>query len=89
MGDLVDILKDQEVQEMAIESISQDRLLKLIGDLPEKYRLVFNLYILDSYSHKDISRALSISEGTSKSNLSRAKKILQEKIKEYLKEELF
>ena len=52
-------------------------LLNLIQQLPDQYRLVFNLYVLDSYSHKEISKMLNISEGTSKSNLSRARKKLK------------
>jgi RNA polymerase sigma-70 factor (ECF subfamily) len=55
-------------------------LLKYIQELPQKYRLTFNMYVLDGYSHKEISEALGTSEGTSKSNLSRARMILQEKI---------
>jgi RNA polymerase sigma-70 factor (ECF subfamily) len=60
--------------------ISLGVLLKYIQELPKKYRLTFNLYVLDGYSHKEISEALGTSEGTSKSNLSRARMILQEKI---------
>jgi RNA polymerase sigma-70 factor (ECF subfamily) len=62
------------------EDLSLDFLLKIIQDLPERYRLVFNLYVLDGYSHKEISTMLGIAVGTSKSNLSRARLILKEKI---------
>lgn len=55
-------------------------LLNLIQELPDRYRLVFNLYVLDDYSHKEISKMLSISVGTSKSNLSRARQVLKKKI---------
>ncbi|HCE54328.1 MAG TPA: RNA polymerase subunit sigma-70, partial [Lutibacter sp.] len=51
------------------DEISLDFLLNLINDLPDRYRLVFNLYALDGYSHKEISEMLLIAEGTSKSNL--------------------
>lgn len=57
-----------------------DYLLALVQQLPDKYRLVFSLYELDDYSHKEIAAMLDISEGTSKSNLHRAKAILKEKI---------
>jgi RNA polymerase sigma-70 factor (ECF subfamily) len=60
--------------------ISLALLLKYVQELPQKYRLTFNMYVLDGYSHKEISEALGTSEGTSKSNLSRARIILQEKI---------
>lgn len=62
------------------EKINVDYLLKLIQELPDRYRLIFNLYVLDNYSHKEISELLNISEGTSKSNLSRARKILKDQI---------
>ena len=59
------------------KNLNIDFLLNLIQQLPDQYRLVFNLYVLDSYSHKEISKMLNISEGTSKSNLSRARKKLK------------
>lgn len=59
------------------KNLDIDFLLNLIQQLPDQYRLVFNLYVLDSYSHKEISKMLNISEGTSKSNLSRARKKLK------------
>ncbi|WP_190810482.1 RNA polymerase sigma factor [Flagellimonas sp. S3867] len=60
--------------------ISLATLLGYIQELPNKYRLTFNLYVLDGYSHKEISEMLGTSTGTSKSNLARAKMILREKI---------
>ncbi|MEO1009807.1 MAG: sigma-70 family RNA polymerase sigma factor [Bacteroidota bacterium] len=55
-------------------------LLRHIQELPNKYRLTFNLYVLDGHSHKEISKLLGTSTGTSKSNLARARTILKEKI---------
>ncbi|HNQ28024.1 MAG TPA: sigma factor-like helix-turn-helix DNA-binding protein, partial [Aquaticitalea sp.] len=52
---------------------------------PDKYRLVFNLYAMDDYSHKEISEMLDISIGTSKSNLARARQILKQKIEDHQK----
>ncbi|TXN37566.1 sigma-70 family RNA polymerase sigma factor [Flagellimonas hymeniacidonis] len=60
--------------------VSLSTLLGYIQELPNKYRLTFNLYVLDGYSHKEISEMLGTSTGTSKSNLARAKMILREKI---------
>jgi RNA polymerase sigma-70 factor (ECF subfamily) len=60
-----------------------DYLLNIIQSLPDRYRLVFNLYALDDYSHREIAEMLSISIGTSKSNLARARLILKDKIKHY------
>ena len=57
------------------------KLLSTIQQLPSRYRLIFNLYEMDGYTHKEIAKHLNISEGTSKSNLHRAKLILKEKIK--------
>lgn len=58
-------------------------LLRIIRELPPKYRMVFNLYAIEGYSHKEISRMVNISEGTSKSNLSRARVILQRRVGSY------
>ncbi|MEQ6124512.1 sigma-70 family RNA polymerase sigma factor [Pseudotenacibaculum sp. MALMAid0570] len=69
------------------EDIETDFLLNLVQQLPDRYRLVFNLYVLDRFSHKEIAEMLEISEGTSKSNLSRARAILQEKVIAYQKKQ--
>lgn len=55
-------------------------LLYIIRELPPKYRMVFSLYAIEGYSHREISQMLNISEGTSKSNLSRARIILQRRV---------
>ena len=68
---------DVEIDE---EEISLDYLLQIIQKLPDQYRIVFSLYVLDDYSHQEISEMLSISTGTTKSNLHRARLLLKEKI---------
>jgi len=77
-------IKDDNLEEVIINDkeidFPIDFLLSLIQELPHQYRLVFNLYELDEYTHKEIAAMLSISESTSKSNLHRAKLILKEKI---------
>jgi RNA polymerase sigma factor (sigma-70 family) len=55
-------------------------LLDIIRELPPKYRMVFNLFAIEGYSHKEIGKMVNISEGTSKSNLSRARAILQRRV---------
>ena len=80
-----DIQEDCEI-EIDDENISLDYLLKIIQELPDRYRLVFNLYIIDDYSHAEIAEMLSINIGTSKSNLSRARMILKEKIEQHKNE---
>mgnify|MGYP006077092669 FL=1 len=79
----------EEVVEVDFEDTHLDIgfLLKLVQELPDKYRLVFNLYVLDSYSHREISKMLNISEGTSKSNLSRARKKIKEKLEKHQQRE--
>ena len=72
-------IMDEEL-EIDSDGLSLDFLLQLIQELPNQYRLVFNLYELDDYSHKEIAEMLSISEGTSKSNLHKSKMILKNKI---------
>ncbi len=62
------------------DALSLDQLLHLIQELPDRYRMVFNLYVLDDYPHKEIASMLGITEGTSKSNLARARMILKEKV---------
>lgn len=74
-----DVPDDDEI-EIDDEDISLEYLLKIIQELPNQYRLVFNLYVLDGYSHQEIAEMLTINLGTSKSNLARAKMILREKI---------
>ncbi len=61
-------------------NINLDTLLGYIQELPNKYRLTFNMYVLDGYTHKEISELLGTSPGTSKSNLARARHILRERI---------
>ncbi|GGA77359.1 DNA-directed RNA polymerase sigma-70 factor [Flavobacterium palustre] len=69
-----------EEQEIDAFSIPQEKLLEFIQHLPDQYRLVFNLYFFEKMKHKEIADLLNISEGTSKSNLNRAKSNLQKKI---------
>lgn len=63
-----------------LDSLSANELIKIIGELSPSYRIVFNLYAIEGYSHKEIAEMLGISEGSSKSNLSRARQILQKKL---------
>ncbi len=77
------LVESEEEMEVDENSIDIDFLLNLIQKLPDRYRLVFNLYVLDDFSHKEIASLLEISEGTSKSNLSRARQILKQRIEEY------
>ena len=79
---IIDDLITDEEEDIELENTDYDLsyLLELIQELPSQYRLVFNLYVLDGYSHSEIAEMLTISVGTSKSNLSRAKQLLRKKI---------
>jgi RNA polymerase sigma factor (sigma-70 family) len=65
----------------AVDNLSEKDLLKIVSELSPGYRTVFNMYVVEGYGHKDIGDILGISEGTSKSQLARARMILQEKVK--------
>lgn len=67
-----------------IGEISAKEIMEIVQSLSPQYRLVFNLYAIEGFTHKEIGQKLNISEGTSKSNLSRARIILQSKIKELM-----
>ena len=73
------------IEEKEISKLKEEVLLKIIEKLSPKYRIVFNLYVLEGYSHKEIAKFLNISESTSKSNFFRAKQKLRKMIEEYLK----
>jgi RNA polymerase sigma-70 factor (ECF subfamily) len=80
---LLNSIDDQDFEEVEVEledGISVEFLMKIIQELPDRYRLVFNLTVFENYTHQEIADALGISVGTSKSNLSRAKLILKQKI---------
>jgi len=79
---MVDIDQAYEVELSAdqLSMMSQDEILELIKTLPVGYRTVFNLYAIEGYAHKEIAEMLGISIGTSKSQFSRAKAILKDKL---------
>lgn len=66
--------------EIEADDVSMEFLVRIIQELPDRYRMVFNLYAIDGFSHKEIAEMLGITTGTSKSNLARARIILKEKI---------
>ncbi len=70
----------------AIDNLAERDIISLIQELSPGYRTIFNLYVIEGYSHKEIAEQLGISEGTSKSQLARARSILQKKVAQYLSE---
>lgn len=73
-----------EDEDAAVEKVPPNILNRMIGRLPARYRMIVNLYVFEQLSHKDIGLQLGITEKTSISQLSRAKRLLAEMIKEYL-----
>ena len=73
--------KEEQTYEGALERLTAGDLIRLVQELSPRYRMVFNLYAIEGYTHKEISEMLGITVGTSKSNLARARGILQEKVK--------
>ena len=69
-----------------LDNLAERDIMELIQQLSPGYRTVFNMYVVEGYTHKEIGDMLGISEGTSKSQLSRAKVILQQMVKKYLEE---
>lgn len=67
-------------EENAIERMSAEEIMELVRQLTPAYRTVFNMYVIDGYNHREIAEQLGISEGTSKSNLSKARMKLQQMI---------
>ncbi|NND63760.1 MAG: sigma-70 family RNA polymerase sigma factor [Flavobacteriaceae bacterium] len=86
-----DISNEQQIEDTHVEventAVPLDYLLGIIQELPDRYRLVFNLYVLDGYTHKEIAEMLGISDGTSKSNLARARMILKTKVETFQNKE--
>jgi RNA polymerase sigma factor (sigma-70 family) len=82
MMNVVDIDEAYDVQQSVFDmsGLETKDLFKLIDKLSGGYRLVFNMYVIEGYSHKEIAKELGITEGASKSQLSRAKAILREKL---------
>ena len=70
-------------EDMIIENLSAENLLKILDTIPEGYRVVFNLYAIEGYTHKEIGEQLGVSENTSKSQYSRAKAHLRKLLIDY------
>ena len=80
-----DLVDDEE--EPGLEEIPPDILTAMIGQLPDNYRLVLNLFVFEQCSHKEIAQQLSIKESTSASLFFRAKQMLSKMVKEYVKQQ--
>lgn len=78
------VIEDSDIT--ALDNLAEKDIIALVQELSPGYRTVFNMYVVEGYSHKEIGKILGISEGTSKSQLARAKAILQKKVQERLEE---
>lgn len=75
-------LDKSKAEPKVTSKLGVDELMNLVAELPEGYRLVFNLYAIEGYSHKEIGETLGIEESTSRSQLVKARRILQKRITE-------
>lgn len=78
IDDVYDVQTDPGMS--AISQLTVDDLMKCVSELPVGYRTIFNLYAIEGYSHKEIADILDIKENSSQSQLTRARKVLQEKV---------
>lgn len=76
------VFENHQQNDDIIAKISADELVALIQKLPPRYRMVFNLYVMEGMNHREIGEAMNITEGTSKSNLARARDILKMRVTE-------
>ena len=83
----VSVLAHEVVEGTVLDQLQYEMLIKLIQDLSPAYRTVFNLYVIDGFSHEEIAEQLHISVGTSKSNLFKARANLQGRIKRIIPDE--
>lgn len=77
--------KDNKLSPEVFSKLSVDDLMTLVNDLPEGYKLVFNLYAIEGYSHKEIAEMLKVEVSTSRSQLVKARRMLQRKIEDLQK----
>jgi RNA polymerase sigma-70 factor (ECF subfamily) len=80
-----DGLPEPSVAPSAFSQLGEEELLKLIANLPEGYRIIFNLHAIEGFSHREIANMLNIEESTSRSQLTKARKMLQKQISDLQK----
>ncbi|WP_299456477.1 RNA polymerase sigma factor [uncultured Microscilla sp.] len=75
------LLEPTQGDDLILSKLSNEELLEVVQSLPDGYRMVFNLFVIEGYAHKEIAQFLGISESTSKTQLLKAKKMLKKKFK--------
>lgn len=78
--EIENVILSESEDSFEIDTFSVDDIQLLIDNLPDGYRMIFNLYAIEGYKHNEIAKMLKISEGTSKSQLSHARKMLQQQV---------
>lgn len=78
----VGVYEKQNFSNEILDKITAEELVEVIQQLSPRYRMVFNLYVMEGMNHQEISKEMNISVGTSKSNLARARDILKNKVRE-------
>lgn len=76
----IDHVDEGNMEPDAISTLSEQEIMQLISELPDGYKIVFNMYVIEGFSHKEISESLGINEATSRTQLLKARKQLQQKI---------
>lgn len=79
-------MKEDMVPPEVFSSLSEEELIRLITSIPDGYRTVFNLYVIEGFTHKEIAEMLHIEEATSRSQLAKARRLLQEKVTQLYKQ---
>lgn len=83
----LDSLYNQPLEANVLHDLAAEDLMRLVQKLPNGYRMAFNLYCIEGYSHKEIAAKLNVSEGTSKSQLARSKNYLKKLVQERIENE--
>lgn len=78
--DVDDFSNELSISEVGVHQLAYEQLMEVVHQLPDGCKTIFNLYAIEGYKHHEIAELLGISEGTSKSQFSRAKSLLQEKL---------
>lgn len=81
----VDAAVENPHNDFTVERMSQKEILKVMNNMAPGYRAVLNLFIIEGYGHAEIAEMMGISEGTSKSQLSRARALLQQELQQFIK----
>lgn len=83
---VVFVEKDESVNHDLASNMQYEELLRLVQDLPDTTRAVFNMFVMEAMSHKEIAEALNISEGTSKWHLFEARRVLKQRVEKLYKQ---